>query len=134
MATQMAGIFRVGAKRRDRIKIMIDVYNARLRRFPVALVTERFLRMHSQLQLDRAQDRQHCYWLSIAFSPVKVTFDLRPRLIHQLRCHVRSGECSSFVADLISKALRHGGKALETAAHRANKLRKLNSEMKAWRT
>jgi len=63
---------------------------------------------------------------------MKVSFELPITLVHQLRCYIRTGHRSRFVADLISKNLRGKAKRLEAAAHRANKLRKLNSEMKAW--
>jgi len=63
---------------------------------------------------------------------MKVTFELPTPVVHRLRSYVPSGERSKFVADLITKKLQGKGSALEQAAQKANKLRKLNREMKAW--
>lgn len=63
---------------------------------------------------------------------MKVTFELPPPLVQQLRAHVPSGERSRFVADLISRKLRRKRTALEEAAEKANKLRAVNQDMKSW--
>src|SRR2546422_2346455 len=51
---------------------------------------------------------------------MKVTFELPPPLVQQLRSHVPSGERSRFVANLISKKLQTKGNALAQAAQKAN--------------
>lgn len=63
---------------------------------------------------------------------MKVTFELPPPLVERLRSHIPSGKRSKFVADLISNKLQRKGNALELAALKANQLRKLNRDMKAW--
>ena len=63
---------------------------------------------------------------------MKVTFELPPPLVQNLRAHVPSGERSKFVADLISKKLQNKGNLLEQAAQKANKLRKVSRDMKDW--
>jgi Arc/MetJ-type ribon-helix-helix transcriptional regulator len=63
---------------------------------------------------------------------MKVTFELPPPVMQQLRSHVRSGERSKFVADLISRKLQNRGNALERAAQKANTLRQVNRDMKDW--
>jgi hypothetical protein len=66
------------------------------------------------------------------FRHMKVTFELPPPLVQQLRAHVPSGERSKFVADLISSNLRGKRSALEHAAQKANRLRRVNRDMKDW--
>ena len=63
---------------------------------------------------------------------MKVTFELPPRVVDRLRSHVASGARSRFVADLISKELKDKDNALESAARKANTLRKVNRDMKDW--
>ena len=63
---------------------------------------------------------------------MKVTFELPSPLVQRLRAHIPSGERSRFVAGLISKQLQEKGTALELAARKANKLRRVNREMKEW--
>jgi Arc/MetJ-type ribon-helix-helix transcriptional regulator len=63
---------------------------------------------------------------------MKVTFELPPPVVQQLRSHVPSGERSKFVADLITRKLRKEGNALERAAQKANTLGKVNRDMKDW--
>jgi hypothetical protein len=63
---------------------------------------------------------------------MKVTFELPPTLVQQLRIHIPSGERSKFVADLISRKLERKRSALEEAAEKANKLKSVNREMKDW--
>jgi hypothetical protein len=63
---------------------------------------------------------------------MKVTFELPPPLVHRLRSHVPNGERSRFVADLIYKKLQGKGSALEQAGRKANSLRKVSRDMKAW--
>ena len=66
------------------------------------------------------------------FPGVKVTFELPPPLVQQLRARIPSGERSKFVAALISKRLQHKRTALEQAAEKANKLRSVTKDMKDW--
>ena len=63
---------------------------------------------------------------------MKVTFELPPPLVQRLRSHVPSGERSKFVANLIFKKLESKGTTLAQAAQKANKLRKVNRDMKDW--
>jgi hypothetical protein len=63
---------------------------------------------------------------------VKVTFELPSPLVQQFRAHVPSGERSKVVARLIEKNLRAQTGALEQAAQKANRLRKVNKDMKDW--
>lgn len=63
---------------------------------------------------------------------MKVTFELPPPVVQRLRAHIPSGERSRFVAELIAKALQHKGNALEQAAQKANRLQKVNRDMKDW--
>jgi hypothetical protein len=63
---------------------------------------------------------------------MKVTFELPPPLVKELRSHVPSGERSKFVADLISRKLQKKRNALEEAAEKANKLLSVNADMKDW--
>jgi hypothetical protein len=66
------------------------------------------------------------------FHTMKVTFELPSPVMQRLRSHVPSGERSRFVADLISKKLQNKDSALTQAAKKANRLRKVNRDMKAW--
>jgi hypothetical protein len=68
----------------------------------------------------------------MAYSTMKVTFELPLPVVHRLRAHVPSGERFRFVAELISKKLKGKGSALEQAARKANALRKVNQDMKDW--
>lgn len=63
---------------------------------------------------------------------MKVTFELPPPLVQRFRAHVPSGERSKFVADLITKKLAAKPTALERAAEKANRLRSVAEDMKAW--
>ena len=63
---------------------------------------------------------------------MKVTFELPPPLVQRFRAHVPNGERSKFVADLLSKKLHGKSSALEQAAKKANKLHRVNREMKDW--
>jgi hypothetical protein len=63
---------------------------------------------------------------------MKVTFELPSPVLQRLRAHVPSGQRSRFVADLISKKLRNRDNSLAQAAKKANTLRKVNQDMKAW--
>lgn len=63
---------------------------------------------------------------------MKVTFELPPPLVQRLRAHVPNGKRSKFVADLISRKLQSKGTALEQSAKTANKLARVNREMKDW--
>jgi hypothetical protein len=63
---------------------------------------------------------------------MKVTFELPPLLVRELRSHVPSGERSKFVAESISRTLRKHKSGLEQAAEKANRLKSVNDEMKAW--
>ncbi len=63
---------------------------------------------------------------------MKVTFELPPPLVQRFRSHVPSGERSKFVAKLIAKKLRAEGSTLAKAAQKANRLRRVNSDMKSW--
>ena len=63
---------------------------------------------------------------------MKVTFELPPPVVQRLRSHIPSGERSKFVADLIIRKLQNQDNALERAAQKANTLRKVNRDMKAW--
>jgi len=66
------------------------------------------------------------------FLHMKITFELPPPLVDRLRSFIPSGERSRFVADLIAKNLKRKRSALEQAARKANRLRKVNQEMKDW--
>jgi hypothetical protein len=66
------------------------------------------------------------------FPPMKVTFELPPPVVQQLRAHVPSGERSRFVADLITRKLQSKRNALEEAAVRANALKAVSKDMEAW--
>jgi hypothetical protein len=63
---------------------------------------------------------------------VKVTFELPPPVVQQLRAHVPSGERSKFVSNLISRTLQRKRNALEEAAEKANKLAAVTKDMKNW--
>ena len=63
---------------------------------------------------------------------MKVTFELPQPLVQRLRSHVPAGERSRFVAELISKKLSKKPSDLESAARKANKLRHVTKDMKAW--
>jgi Arc/MetJ-type ribon-helix-helix transcriptional regulator len=63
---------------------------------------------------------------------MKVTFELPPPVVQQLRSHVPAGERSKFVSDLISEKLQKERSALERAARKANSLKKVNRDMKDW--
>jgi hypothetical protein len=63
---------------------------------------------------------------------MKVTFELPPPVVQQLRSHVPNGERSKFVADLIVRRLRNKSNILERAARKANSLHRVTREMKDW--
>jgi hypothetical protein len=63
---------------------------------------------------------------------MKVTLELPPPLVQRLRACVPSGQRSKFVADLITRKLQDHGSALERSAQKANRLRKVNRDMKDW--
>lgn len=63
---------------------------------------------------------------------MKVTFELPPPLVQRLRSHVPAGERSRFIATLISGRLGKAGSVLEQAAAKANSLRGVTRDMKAW--
>ena len=63
---------------------------------------------------------------------MKVTFELPAQLVEHMRAHVPNGERSRFAADAIAEKLKDCSNALELAAKKANKLQKLNAEMKEW--
>jgi len=68
----------------------------------------------------------------MVYSIMKVTFELPPPVVQRLRSHVPSGERSKFVAELISRKLQNQDNALERAAQKANTLRNVSRDMKAW--
>jgi hypothetical protein len=63
---------------------------------------------------------------------MKVTFELPEEVVEQMRSHIPTGERSKFAAKAISEKLKTCTNALEDAAKKANKLRKVNDEMKDW--
>jgi hypothetical protein len=63
---------------------------------------------------------------------MKVTFELPPLVVERLRFHVPRGQRSRFVTDLIVRKLRNRGNVLERAAQKANKIRRVNKDMKSW--
>jgi hypothetical protein len=63
---------------------------------------------------------------------VKVAFELPSPVLQSLRSHVPTGKRSRFVTELISEKLRTKDSSLTQAAKKANALRKVNRDMKAW--
>jgi Arc/MetJ-type ribon-helix-helix transcriptional regulator len=59
---------------------------------------------------------------------MKVTFELPESIVEHMRLHIPSGERSRFAAAAIAEKLKGCSNALEQAAKKANKLRKVNEE------